>query len=182
MGKRSGLPHRWSESPNIPWEGPLPRPRETPFCMRSSIFRPCRARASEARSRGNPRSSAAGNSSNPGIRADLRIGSSARISGPHCYGASIVFVSYDGRLCGVFVISDTVRKEAAEAVGMLKKAGIGVSLVTGDNTGTAAAVAAATGIGSVKARVSPVGKAEDIERLEKEGRRVLMAGDGVNDA
>lgn len=65
---------------------------------------------------------------------------------------------------------------------MLKKAGIGVSLVTGDNPGTAGAVAAATGIDTVKAQFSPVRKAEEIERLEKEGRRVLMAGDGVNDA
>ncbi|HSB33365.1 MAG TPA: heavy metal translocating P-type ATPase [Nitrospirota bacterium] len=97
-------------------------------------------------------------------------------------GATVVFLSYDGQLCGVFVISDTVREEALEAVGMLKKAGIGVSLVTGDNPATAGAVAAATGIGSVKARVSPLRKAEEIERLEKEGRRVLMAGDGVNDA
>lgn len=114
----------------------------------------------------------------PSLDADQR----AELSRSEQSGATVVFLSYDGQLCGVFVISDTVREEAAEAVGMLKKAGIGVSLVTGDNPATAGAVAAALGISSVKAQVSPLRKAEEIERLEKEGRRVLMAGDGVNDA
>jgi len=97
-------------------------------------------------------------------------------------GATIVFLCHDNILRGVFMISDKVRAETAETVAMLKKAGLRVSLVTGDNLTTAEAVARETGIQSVKAQVSPVEKAEEIERLENEGHSVIMVGDGINDA
>jgi len=97
-------------------------------------------------------------------------------------GSTVIFLCHDGSLRGVFVVSDKVRKEAAEAVDMLKTAGLSVAMVTGDNLNTAEAVAKKTRIESVKAPVSPLEKAGEIRRLEKEGRHVLMAGDGVNDA
>jgi len=97
-------------------------------------------------------------------------------------GSSCVYLCYDGKVCGVFIISDKVRSEAAEAVGMLKRAGLGVAMVTGDNWNTAEAVARDTGIKDVKARVSPVEKAGEIQRREDGGHHVLMAGDGINDA
>jgi Cu2+-exporting ATPase len=97
-------------------------------------------------------------------------------------GSTIVYLSWGADLRGIFVISDTVRPEAAEAINMLTLAGLGVAMVTGDNPGTADAVARKTGIRSVKAQVSPIDKAEEIARLEEQGRRVLMTGDGINDA
>jgi P-type E1-E2 ATPase len=97
-------------------------------------------------------------------------------------GSTVIFLCCDGNLRGIFVISDKVRQEAAEAISMLSSAGIGVSMVTGDNPGTAESVARKTGIQSVKAQVSPLDKAEEIRRLENLGKHVLMAGDGINDA
>jgi P-type E1-E2 ATPase len=97
-------------------------------------------------------------------------------------GSTIIFLCYDRKVRGVFVVSDKVRNEAAEAVSMLKNAGLGVAMVTGDNLNTAEAVAKKTGIESVKAQVSPMEKAGEIRRMKNEGRHVLMAGDGINDA
>ena len=97
-------------------------------------------------------------------------------------GSTVIFLCYDGSVRGVFVVSDRVRKEAAEAVDKLKTAGLGVAMVTGDNLNTAEAVAKKTGIESVKAQASPMEKADEIRRMEKEGRHVLMAGDGINDS
>lgn len=97
-------------------------------------------------------------------------------------GATIIYLCHDNHLRGVFMISDKVRTEAAETITLLKKAGLGVSMVTGDTLFTAEAVAGITGIESIKARVAPEEKAAEIERLENEGRRVIMVGDGINDA
>ncbi len=97
-------------------------------------------------------------------------------------GATVVYLSRDARLAGVFAVSDVPRKEAAEAVALLRKSGLGVAMVTGDNMHTAAAVAKVTGIDTVKAQVSPVEKAAEVKRRADEGRQVLMAGDGINDA
>jgi P-type E1-E2 ATPase len=85
-------------------------------------------------------------------------------------------------LSGIFAISDRIRPEAARAVGLLKKAGLDVAMVTGDAGNTAAAVAAEIGIQTVKAQVMPVGKAEEVRLLTSEGRTVMMVGDGINDA
>jgi len=97
-------------------------------------------------------------------------------------GATIIYLSYDGRIRGIFAVSDRVRKEAAGAVAMLKKAGLGVAMITGDTLNTALAVARTTGVELVKAQISPVMKAEEIQRMKDEGRHVLMVGDGINDA
>jgi Cu2+-exporting ATPase len=97
-------------------------------------------------------------------------------------GSTMIFLCYDGSVRGIFVVSDKIRKEASEAVHNLKQAGLGVAMVTGDNLNTAEAVAKKTGIESVKAQASPMEKADEIRRMEKEGRHVLMAGDGINDS
>jgi Cu2+-exporting ATPase len=97
-------------------------------------------------------------------------------------GATVMYASWNGTLSGVFIVADRVRVEAAEAVGMLKRAGLPVAMVTGDNLPTALAVAQAVGIESVKARTSPLDKAAEIRLMEGEGKQVLMAGDGINDA
>lgn len=97
-------------------------------------------------------------------------------------GATAVYLSYDGRFAGIFFISDPVRKEAKDVVQMLKRKGLAVAMITGDNINTAVAVAKDTGIEIIKAQMSPVEKAEEIKRLQNEGKRVIMAGDGINDA
>ncbi|MBI5098326.1 MAG: heavy metal translocating P-type ATPase metal-binding domain-containing protein [Nitrospirae bacterium] len=97
-------------------------------------------------------------------------------------GATVVYLSYEGNLAGTFSVSDTVRNEAADVVKMLKHKGLDVAMITGDNIKTAAAVAREAGIDTVKAQMSPVEKAEEIKRMQECGRRVIMVGDGINDA
>jgi len=97
-------------------------------------------------------------------------------------GATIVFLCHDNALRGVFAVADTIRPEAAETVLRLTRLGLGVSLVTGDNRNTAESVAERAGIPVVMAQATPIGKAAEVERLEKAGQHVLMAGDGINDA
>jgi len=97
-------------------------------------------------------------------------------------GSTIIYLCRGGKLIGMISVADKVRPEAAEAVAMLKKAGIGVSLVTGDMPATAMAVAVEVGINEVKAQASPVQKAEEMVRLKAGRRGVLMVGDGINDA
>jgi copper-transporting P-type ATPase V len=97
-------------------------------------------------------------------------------------GHTAVVVERDGELAGAISLTDTVKPEAASAIAGLKQMGIGVELLTGDNARSASAVAAQVGIDQVRAEVSPEGKLEEIGRLQSEGRRVGMVGDGVNDA
>ena len=105
-----------------------------------------------------------------------------KISESERAGSTVIYLSYRGNLAGVFIIADKPRNEAAEAVSMLTRAGLGVAMITGDNGETALAVAEKIGIASVQARVSPLDKAGEIRRMEDRGRRVLMVGDGINDA
>jgi Cu+-exporting ATPase len=91
-------------------------------------------------------------------------------------------VRVDGEEAGRIEIADSVREEAAEAVARLKRMGIRVTMVTGDRRDIAETVARAAGIDGVLAEVLPAGKVEEVKRLQAEGRRVAMAGDGINDA
>ncbi len=116
------------------------------------------------------------------IDAVLGIEQLKKIAESEKSGATVVYLCQDRSLCGMFVIADTIRKEAIETVGMLRKAGLGVMMITGDNLPTAEAVAQKTGIEQVKALASPLDKAAEIRQMEHEGRHVLMAGDGINDA
>ncbi|UCH44000.1 MAG: heavy metal translocating P-type ATPase, partial [Nitrospiraceae bacterium] len=99
-------------------------------------------------------------------------------------GSTVVHLSYDNKSAGVFMISDSIRKETAEAVKVLQKAGIQVLMITGDHRDTALHTAAEAGLKgeAVMAGMSPVDKAETIRNLQKEGKRVMMVGDGINDA
>ncbi len=97
-------------------------------------------------------------------------------------GATPILVAIDGRPAGVIAVRDEPRPEARAAVEWLKRLGLRVVMLTGDNEVTARAIAAELGIDEVKARLSPEDKAEVIREMQREGRRVAMVGDGVNDA
>jgi cation-transporting ATPase V/Cu+-exporting ATPase len=97
-------------------------------------------------------------------------------------GRTAVVVERDDRIAGAFALADTVKAEARDAVAALRGMGIDVRLLTGDNERVAHAVAEAVGIEHVSAGVTPAGKLAEIARLQQEGRRVGMVGDGVNDA
>jgi cation-transporting ATPase V/Cu+-exporting ATPase len=97
-------------------------------------------------------------------------------------GRTAVAIVRDGRTIGALALSDTVKPEAREAIDVLHRMGIGVELLTGDNPRAAATVATAAGIEHVRASVSPSGKLEEIARLQRDGHRVGMVGDGINDA
>ncbi|HXG30999.1 MAG TPA: heavy metal translocating P-type ATPase [Thermodesulfobacteriota bacterium] len=97
-------------------------------------------------------------------------------------GQTVVFVAVDGQLAGMLCVSDPIRESAHEAIEMLHREGIRIVMVTGDSRVTAEAVARKLGIDEVEAGVLPDRKVEIIKRLQAEGRRVAMAGDGINDA
>jgi len=97
-------------------------------------------------------------------------------------GRTAVVLERDGKLLGALALADTIKPEARAAVAGLRSMGIAVELLTGDNPRAAQAVAAAVGIEHVLAEVSPSGKLEEIARLQGDGHRVGMVGDGVNDA
>ena len=97
-------------------------------------------------------------------------------------GETVVFVAAEGRFAGALAIADPVKPDAAEAVATLRALGLRVIMATGDNPGTAAAVAARVGLDEVRAGLSPKDKAELVAELRASGAKVAMAGDGVNDA
>ena len=97
-------------------------------------------------------------------------------------GKTPVLVAVEGRPAGVIAIADTVKEDSAAAVRALKNLGIEVWMLTGDNRATAQAVARQVGIEHVMAEVLPEHKAHEVARLQKEGKRVAMVGDGINDA
>jgi Cu+-exporting ATPase len=97
-------------------------------------------------------------------------------------GASVVFVAVDGRLAGLIAVADPVKPSTPEALAALRRAGIRVVMATGDGLTTARAVARELGIDEVHGEVRPQDKAALVQRLKREGHRVAMAGDGINDA
>ncbi len=97
-------------------------------------------------------------------------------------GQTVIFVSRDGKLAGTLAIADPIKEGAAEMIDRLKEDGLKIVMLTGDNQATALAVARQLGIDTVEAEVLPADKAACVSRLKAEGRRVAMAGDGINDA
>jgi len=97
-------------------------------------------------------------------------------------GATAIFLGVDGRLAAVIAIADPVKATTPDALNALAKEGVRVVMLTGDNRTTAQAVARRLGIAEVEAEVLPDQKSAVVEKLQREGRSVAMAGDGVNDA
>jgi len=97
-------------------------------------------------------------------------------------GQGVMFVAIDCKLAGLLVVADPIKESAAAAVAELQRSGIHLVMMTGDNRRTAEAVARQVGIDEVLADVLPDQKQAKVEALRKGGRRVAMAGDGINDA
>ena len=96
--------------------------------------------------------------------------------------ASVVYVAIDGRLAGLLAISDPIKASTTEALAALKALGLRVVMATGDGLTTAKIVAKSLGIDEVYGEVKPADKLALVEKLQREGRVVAMAGDGINDA
>lgn len=97
-------------------------------------------------------------------------------------GASVMYLSTDGRLAGLLAVSDPIKANTAEALAALKATGIRVIMASGDALTTAKAVAGKLGINEVYGEVKPADKLALVDKLQREGRIVAMAGDGINDA
>ena len=97
-------------------------------------------------------------------------------------GKTVVLVADDGGLLGVIGVADSLRENSAEAVAALRGMGVEVYMMTGDNERTAQTIAAEAGISHVMADVMPDEKAAMVQRLKREGKKVGMVGDGINDA
>ncbi len=97
-------------------------------------------------------------------------------------GQTVILVAVDGQAAGLIGIADSIKASAAQALRDLKQEGLRLVMLTGDSRATAEAVAKTLGIEEFEAEVLPDKKAEVVQRLQKEGRTVAMAGDGINDA
>jgi P-type Cu+ transporter len=122
---------------------------------------------------------------NPAILREARIDTAAleveadRLSAD---GKTPLLVAIDGKPAGVLAVADTLKDASVAAVASLRTLGLEVVMITGDNRRTAAAIARQVGIGRVLAEVLPDRKAAEVRRLQSEGKRVAMIGDGINDA
>lgn len=105
-----------------------------------------------------------------------------QIASAESAGGTVVVAAWDGTVRGALVVGDTVKESSPEAIRIFRSLGLAPVLLTGDNSGAAAAVASAVDIQDVRAGVTPAGKLEVIRLLQAQGKIVAMVGDGVNDA
>ena len=97
-------------------------------------------------------------------------------------GQTVMFVAVDGRVAGMLGVADPIKETTQEAIHQLHAEGLRLVMLTGDSRTTALAVAGKLGLDEVEAGVMPERKAEVVKKFQQEGRRVAMAGDGINDA
>lgn len=101
-------------------------------------------------------------------------------------GATVLYVSVSGKLQTLLAVADTIRNETPEVIAKLRKSGISIAMLTGDHETTAIAIATRAGLDpakdTIRARVMPEHKADEVARLQSEGHVVAMVGDGINDA
>ncbi|MFP7443377.1 heavy metal translocating P-type ATPase [Bacillus infantis] len=97
-------------------------------------------------------------------------------------GKTAMLAAIDGHFAGIIAVADTIKDTSAEAIARLKEMGLEVIMMTGDNKATAEAIGREAGVDAVISEVLPEGKAEEVKRLQKQGKIVAMVGDGINDA
>ncbi|MDR1093904.1 MAG: heavy metal translocating P-type ATPase [Clostridiales bacterium] len=97
-------------------------------------------------------------------------------------GKTPMYIAVGGELAGVIAVADVVKKSSRDAVAALRRMGIEVAMITGDNKRTAEAIAKQVGITRALSEVLPQDKAEEVKKLQAEGKKVAMVGDGINDA
>ncbi len=97
-------------------------------------------------------------------------------------GKTAMLAAMDGQFAGIVAVADTIKETSKTAISRLKNMGLDVIMITGDNHQTAGAIAAQVGIDHVIAEVLPEGKADEIKKLQEQGKKVAMVGDGINDA
>jgi Cu+-exporting ATPase len=97
-------------------------------------------------------------------------------------GKTPMYVAADGRLAGIIAVADVIKPSSKEAVEALHRLGIEVVMITGDNLRTAESIARQAGIDRVLAEVLPQDKAHEVKKMQAEGKKVAMVGDGINDA
>jgi Cu+-exporting ATPase len=95
---------------------------------------------------------------------------------------TVVFLAFDGAAAGIAAVADPIKESTPEAIASLKRSGLRIVMLTGDSRSTAEAVARQLGIDEALAEVLPEDKARHVKRLQAEGHKVAMAGDGINDA
>jgi P-type Cu+ transporter len=97
-------------------------------------------------------------------------------------GQTVVLAAVDGKVAGVIAVADPIKSSTRKAVAALKRSGLHLVMLTGDNRATAEAIAKELGIDDFEAEVLPDQKLEIVKKLQAQGRIIAMAGDGVNDA
>ncbi|MAF14104.1 MAG: copper-translocating P-type ATPase [Parcubacteria group bacterium] len=97
-------------------------------------------------------------------------------------GKSVIYVAIDGQLTGLIALADTLKDGSVQAVKDLQKLGFEVVMITGDNEQTAQAIAKQVGVNQVMAEVLPENKTNEVKKLQAQGKKVIMVGDGINDA
>lgn len=97
-------------------------------------------------------------------------------------GKTAMLTAIDGHYAGIVAVADTIKETSTEAIKRLKEMGLEVIMITGDNQQTAQAIAKQAGVDHVIAEVLPEGKAEEVKKLQVQGKKVAMVGDGINDA
>ncbi|KLD64573.1 cation transporter [Dyella japonica DSM 16301] len=118
--------------------------------------------------------------SNACVPLDDEVG--ARADALRGEGATVMFLTVDGALEGLIAVADRIKPSTPQALADLRAQGLRIVMLTGDNLATAGAVASALDLDEVHADMSPTEKADVIQRLQQQGHRVAMAGDGINDA
>jgi Cu+-exporting ATPase len=113
------------------------------------------------------------------VRLNGLLNKAEQLSGE---GKTLMFLAVDGKAAGLIGVADTLKENSKEAVETLHRMGLEVVMLTGDNERTAKAIAGQIGIDRVLAEVLPEKKAEEVKRLQGEGKKVGMVGDGINDA